>query len=112
PRLSAGSGQPAPFTLKESIPKYDGRPLILRGSPWKFSQHGESGLPVSELLPNIAKHADQLCVIRSMHTLGRAHGDAMLRLHTGSSNFVRPSMGSWICYGLGTENENLPAFIT
>ena len=60
----------------------------------------------------LAHHADELCVIRSMHTEGSAHGEALLRLHTGQANLVRPSVGAWISYGLGSENENLPAFVT
>lgn len=81
-------------------------------SPWKFKQYGQSGLPVSELFPHVAQCADELCVIRSLHGTNPAHGGALLKLHTGSDVQVRPSMGSWITYGLGTENDNLPAFIT
>ncbi|MFO0914572.1 MAG: DUF1501 domain-containing protein [Pirellulales bacterium] len=81
-------------------------------SPWKFTPAGECGLPVSELLPETARHADQLCVINSMRTDNPAHPQATLMLHTGAINFVRPSMGSWIVYGLGTENQNLPGFVT
>src|SRR5262245_10561562 len=72
---------------------------------WEFKQRGQSGRWVSELFPNIARHADDYCVVRSMHTEGVAHGPATLFLHTGSTNTIRPSMGSWITYGLGTENE-------
>ena len=82
------------------------------GSPFKFAQHGESGLWISELFPHLAKHADKLCVVRSMHTKGQAHGEAMQWLHTGHANLVRPSIGSWVSYGLGRENENLPSFVT
>ena len=81
-------------------------------SPWQFQNHGQSGLPVSELFPNVAQCVDDLCIIRSVHGTNAAHGGALLKLHTGSDNFVRPSMGSWVTYGLGTENENLPGFIT
>lgn len=81
-------------------------------SPWKFSKHGQSGIPVSELFPNVARHVDDLCLIHSMHGTNPAHGGALLKLHTGSDNFVRPSMGAWVAYGLGTENKNLPAFVT
>ncbi|MBI3882515.1 MAG: DUF1501 domain-containing protein [Verrucomicrobia bacterium] len=84
----------------------------LLGSPWKFSQHGKSGLWISELFPEVAKHADDLCLIRSMHTDLPAHPQAFLQMHTGSFQFVRPSLGAWSLYGLGTENENLPGFIT
>ncbi|MEI6537178.1 MAG: DUF1501 domain-containing protein [Verrucomicrobiaceae bacterium] len=81
-------------------------------SPFKFSQHGGSGMWISELFPKLASHADDLCVIRSMHTEGMAHGEALLRLHTGAANLVRPSVGAWVSYGLGRENSNLPAFVT
>lgn len=79
---------------------------------WDFKQHGESGLHVSELFPHMAKHTDDYCVIRSMHTEGVAHGPATLFMHTGSINLIRPSMGSWVTFGLGSENQNLPGFIT
>jgi hypothetical protein len=79
---------------------------------WDFKQRGQSGRWVSELFPHIAQHADDYCVVRSMHTEGVAHGPATLFLHTGSTSMIRPSMGSWVNYGLGTENENLPAFVT
>jgi hypothetical protein len=79
---------------------------------WNFSQHGESGLWASDLFPEMAKHMDDLCLIRSMHTEGIAHGPATLFLHTGTTTFVRPSMGAWVNYGLGSENENLPGFVT
>lgn len=81
-------------------------------SPFSFAQHGESGLWISELLPNIARHADDLCVINSMVTDLPNHPQASLQMHTGSFQFVRPSMGAWVVYGLGTENEELPGFIT
>ena len=79
---------------------------------WTFHQHGETGHWVSELFPHMARHVDDLCFIHSMQTEGVAHGPATLFLHCGSTNFSRPSMGSWVSYGLGTENENLPAFVT
>ncbi len=82
------------------------------GSPFQFQQHGESGVWMSELLPNLTRHADRMCVVRSVHTEGSAHGEALLRLHTGQANLVRPSVGAWVSYGLGCENENLPAFVT
>ncbi len=79
---------------------------------WKFSQHGESGRWASDLFPEIATHADDLCFLHSMHTEGVAHGPATLFLHCGATNFIRPSMGSWITYGLGSENESLPGFVS
>lgn len=84
----------------------------LLGTPFRFTQHGQSGVCISELFPQLSKHADKLCLVRSMHTEGTAHGEALLRLHTGHSNLVRPSIGSWISYGLGSESEELPAFVT
>jgi hypothetical protein len=83
----------------------------LMGSPWKFEQRGQSGLWVSELFPDVGSHADELCVIRSMQTDLPAHPEAYLMLHTGSSQFIRPSMGAWTLYGLGTESDDLPGFI-
>src|SRR4029077_9592968 len=83
----------------------------LMGSPFRFAQHGDSGLWLSELLPNLAQHADELCVINSMHTDLPNHSQAFLQMHTGSFQFVRPSIGAWTLYGLGSENANLPGFI-
>ncbi len=84
----------------------------LLGSPFQFAQHGQSGIWMSELFPHLSRHADKLCVVRSVHTEGSAHGEALLRLHTGQANLVRPSVGAWVSYGLGSESDNLPAFIT
>jgi len=78
---------------------------------FKFRQHGESGLWISELFPHIAQHADELCLLRGMHTDFPIHNEATLLLHTGSAIFTRPSLGSWVLYGLGTENDNMPGFI-
>jgi len=84
----------------------------LLGSPFQFKQHGESGLWMSEVFPHLAKQADELCMIRSMHTDLPNHSQAFTQLHTGSFQFVRPSMGAWSLYGLGTENAKLPGFVT
>ena len=84
----------------------------LMASPWAFKQHGESGLWISELFPEVATRADELCVIRGMHTDLPAHPEAYLMLHTGSSQFIRPSLGAWTLYGLGTESDDLPGFIS
>ena len=89
-----------------------GRKGKMMASPWEFKPRGESGLMISELFPHLSEHADQLCLINSMHTDNPAHPTATLMAHTGSLNFVRPSMGSWVLYGLGTENQDLPGFIT
>jgi hypothetical protein len=83
----------------------------LMGSPWSFRRHGVSGLWVSELFPHVATVADELCVIRSMHTDLPAHPEAYLMLHTGNSQFIRPSLGAWTLYGLGTVSNELPGFI-
>tara|TARA_B100001057_G_scaffold331259_1_gene331568 strand:+ start:1066 stop:2481 length:1416 start_codon:yes stop_codon:yes gene_type:complete len=79
---------------------------------WEFKQHGECGQHVSSLFPHIAGQVDDLAFIHSMHTEGVAHGPSTLFMHTGATNLVRPSMGSWVSYGLGTENENLPAYVS
>ena len=79
---------------------------------WDFKQHGQCGKHVSTLFPHIAKHVDDIAFVHSMHTEGVAHGPSTLFMHTGATNLVRPSMGSWISYGLGTENQNLPAFVS
>ncbi|CAA9374344.1 MAG: hypothetical protein-putative related to sulfatases [uncultured Phycisphaerae bacterium] len=80
-------------------------------SPFKFARHGQSGLWVSESLPNLAKVIDDCCVIRSMHTDVPNHEPALIQMHTGHIQPVRPSIGSWLLYGLGTENENLPGYV-
>ncbi len=101
PKLAADTGKPGP------------RPgSRLYGSRWKFAQHGQSGLWISELMPELAQHADQLCFVHSMQTDLPAHPQAFIRLHTGTSQFIRPSMGAWTLYGLGTENQNLPGFVS
>ncbi len=84
----------------------------LLASPWKFAQQGQGGLWISELFPELAKQADNLCLLRGMHTDVPAHPQAFLQMHTGISQFKRPSLGAWAFYGLGTENENLPGFVT
>ena len=82
------------------------------GSAFKFTQHGESGLWVSELFPEVAKHADKLCVLNGMHADTGNHAQSFRQMHTGEKLRHRPSMGSWVSYGLGTENQNLPGFIS
>lgn len=90
----------------------NGRPVgYLMKSPFPFRQHGESGLPISSLFPNVARHADDLCVIRSMYTDTAAHASGCLQMNTGHILIGRPSLGSWLSYGLGTENENLPSYV-
>jgi hypothetical protein len=84
----------------------------LLGSRWKFSKHGQSGIEIVDLLPETSKHADKLCILRGMHTDNENHPQALEQMHTGSFQFIRPSLGSWTLYGLGTENQNLPGFIS
>lgn len=79
---------------------------------FRFERYGKSGLPISELFPHLSQHADELCVLNGMQTDTPAHAPATIQLHTGSVTFVRPSMGAWVVYGLGTENQDLPGFIT
>ena len=105
------------FDYKPQLIKDDGRPGPRPGSkfmksPWKFQQHGKSGLWMSELFPNLSQQTDKLCMIHSMQTDLPAHPQAMIRLHTGTSQFVRPSLGAWTLYGLGSANENLPGFVS
>lgn len=103
PKLTADSG-------KAGVSKGGGAKLY--GSPFRFAQRGKSGLWISDLFPNVAKHADDLCLLRGMNTDIPNHPQAFVQLHTGSAQFVRPSMGAWTLYGLGSENENLPGFVT
>jgi hypothetical protein len=110
PRLDRDNGKPLPFKRPLAFAAGDAGPLMK--SPWQFRPGGQSGIPISDLFPNVRECADDLCVIRSMVGEGVDHGAALLQTFTGVSNFVRPSMGSWVLYGLGTENQNLPGFIT
>ncbi|MDZ4802551.1 MAG: DUF1501 domain-containing protein [Bryobacteraceae bacterium] len=110
PRLLRDHGKPLPFKRPLAFADGDAGPLM---KPlWEFKNHGQSGIPVSSLFPNVATCVDDLCVIRSMVGEGVDHGAALLQTFTGSSTFVRPSMGAWSVYGLGTDNSNLPGFIT
>jgi uncharacterized protein DUF1501 len=128
--MQGGVSQVDSFDYKPRLFEDDGKTLAfddarvlantgMRGSSqrvmkplWKFAQHGECGRWGSDLFPEINRHVDNLCFIHSMHTEGVAHGPATLFLHCGATTLVRPSMGSWILYGLGTENENLPGFVS
>ncbi|MFN0171636.1 MAG: DUF1501 domain-containing protein [Bryobacteraceae bacterium] len=110
PRLDQDHGKPIPF--KRSLTFGEDSVRGLMKSPWSFKPYGQSGIPVSELFPNVAQCADDLCVVRSMVGDGVDHGAALLQLHTGVFSFKRPSLGSWVLYGLGSENQNLPGFIT
>ena len=107
PELQKRTGEVMPFAPAKNLDPTATRQAKLLGSPWKFSQHGQSGLQVSELFPHVARHVDDLCVIRSMQSKGQSHGQAVCMAHTGTDNFVRPSVGAWVSYGLGEENSNL-----
>lgn len=123
--MKGGPSQVDTFDYKPLLQRDDGKSLPfakprvqfaptgnLLGSPWRFRQYGESGIHVSDLFPHVAQCVDDICFLNSVHGTNAAHGGAALKLHTGSDNFVRPSMGAWVSYGLGTENSNLPSFIT
>lgn len=113
PALYANDGRMLEFLDQRAIAKTGaGATGRVMKPMWEFRQRGQSGRWVSELFPHIARHADDYCVVRSMHTEGVAHGPATLFLHTGTTNQIRPSMGSWVTYGLGSESENLPAFVS
>lgn len=114
PRLERDDGKRFSFDDARTIANTGKRGTEQRilKSPWRFARHGSSGQWVSELFPHLARRVDDLCLIHSLQTEGVAHGPATLFLHTGAANFVRPSVGAWVSYGLGTENENLPAFVT
>ncbi len=129
--LHGGVSHVDSFDPKPMLTKYDGQELPFKGldnldvalkdkagnglvmdTTWKFRKHGQSGAWISDLWPHLAKHADDLCFIKSMHTRGTSHGQAVSMIHTGTDNLLRPSMGSWVSYGLGSENSNLPAFVS
>lgn len=104
------------FDYKPQLTKDHGKSGAYRGSllksPWEFKQQGESGLWISELLPELGSMADDLCLLRSMHTDLPVHPRAMTQMHTGNAQFVRPSLGAWTLYGLGTENDSMPGFMS
>lgn len=107
PLLARDDGKDLPFALPANI---SAKPKLMNG-PWKFKRRGESGLWVSDLLPGMASIADSLCVIRSMHTKGQSHGQAVGMINTGSDNLVRPSVGAWVSYALGSDHPDLPAHV-
>jgi hypothetical protein len=108
PQLAREHGQP--FKMKVQPTQFDDVGLVLQ-SPWRFQRYGESGLPVSALFPGIAKHVDDICFVRSLTSPFSEHTNANYFLHTGHGLSGRPSMGSWVAYGLGTESRNLPGFV-
>ncbi len=109
PLLKRDHGKPLPFARPKVV---SSETFNLLQSPWSFKQYGQSGAWVSSLFPEVAKCVDDLCIIKSMHGSNSRHGGALLELHTGSDTFIRPSMGSWVTYGLGTENSSMPGFLT
>jgi len=121
--LNGGLSHVDSFDPKPLLKKYEGKELPSAyeterktggGFPsrFKFNKHGESGIEVSELFPKVAECVDDMCIIRSMHTNIPAHGPSTLMMNCGNNQLARPSLGSWVTYGLGTENQNLPGFVT
>jgi uncharacterized protein (DUF1501 family) len=113
PKLNELNGQPCPDSYirgQQFAFIKDKKPRLL-GSPHKFAKYGKSGQVLSNILPQLATVADDLCIIRSMHTDQFNHAPGQLFLHTGSPRLGRPGMGAWLSYGLGTENRNLPSFM-
>jgi hypothetical protein len=113
PELARWEGKRLPV-LDQNTNKLLGKPRPLGNafpSPWKFAKHGQCGMDVSELFPHVAKHVDDLCLIRSMCCDSFFHAQGTLEMMTGSGLFLRPSFGSWLTYGLGNENRNLPGFV-
>ncbi len=120
--MNGGPSQVDTFDPKPMLDKYDGKSLPIHlkterktgagfASPWKFKKYGQSGIDVSELYPNVARHVDELCVIRSMTTDLPNHEPSLMMMNCGDLRQVRPSLGSWLTYGLGSENQNLPGFV-
>ncbi|MCW5976429.1 MAG: DUF1501 domain-containing protein [Bryobacteraceae bacterium] len=109
PLLKRDHGKPLPFERPKVV---SSETFNLLNSPWEFKQYGQSGMWVSDLFPEVGRMVDDICFIKSMRGSNSRHGGALLELHTGSDTFVRPAMGSWITYGLGSENQNMPGFIT
>ncbi|MDX1944051.1 MAG: DUF1501 domain-containing protein [Pirellulaceae bacterium] len=109
PELTKYSGQPLPESFStKNVRRRDAK---LLGSPFAWQPRGESGIEVSELYPEVSRHIDDLCVLRSMHTDNPNHEPGLLLMNTGNMQPIRPSMGSWLTYALGTENQNLPGFV-
>ncbi len=107
PELTKRGGQMLPFDNLKTERKTG----VALPSPFEFKQHGESGIPISDLFPHLAKCADDLAVIRSMHVELPSHEMSLMLMNTGDMRLVRPSLGSWLTWGMGSENENLPGFV-
>jgi Protein of unknown function (DUF1501) len=118
PRVTRDNGKPLPFEKPSVYKQLSSDPTsansfasLLFASPWRFQRYGQAGIAVSELLPHLASCADDLCVLRSMVADNLNHTGACLQMNTGAQAFSRPSLGSWLVYGLGSENQNLPGFV-
>src|SRR5438045_2660474 len=112
PELAKRSGQlPPKELLKDYRAAFINPNSALLGPKFKFAKHGKSGAEMSELLPNLAQVADDLCIIKSMHTDAVNHAPAQILTNTGSQQFGRPSLGAWTAYGLGSESETLPGYV-
>lgn len=109
PTLTKLDGKPFPGTIKYDNAAQASSKVL--GSPWKFTQHGRTGTDVSELLPHLAKVVDDICVVRSMHTDVNNHVQSIQALNTGRITLGHPALGAWMCYGLGTMSQELPAFV-
>lgn len=113
--MQGGPSHVDTFDYKPDLIQHAGKSIKNRSKllapRWDFRQHGESGLWISDLFPNLANHADKLCLLRSMHCDQPVHPRALTQMHTGNPQFVRPSLGAWALYGLGTENQSMPGFI-
>ena len=111
PALTKYNGQPLPPSYGTIVSQFTKGDTPLLASPWKFAKHGQSGMDVSTLFPHTAKHVDDLCFVRSFYTDSTVHAPAMYHVNTGHILMGYPSMGSWITYGLGSESDNLPAYV-
>ena len=111
PKLIEDHGKEVVFDHPETRNRPGYEKIFLKRPDWKFSPRGQSGIEVSDLFPHIANQADDIALIRSMHTSHSNHYNATLGMHTGSFAFARPSIGAWMSYGLGTVNQNLPSFL-
>ncbi|MBV6501853.1 MAG: hypothetical protein CJBNEKGG_04383 [Prosthecobacter sp.] len=111
PELARWHGRAIPVWKKEDAFMGGKTKNVAMQSPYRFSRHGQAGIDIAEVYPNLARHADSLCVIRSMHAESNNHGPALFQMNSGFIQAGRPSMGSWVTYGLGSESDNLPAFV-
>ena len=111
PALKKFEGQPLPASFGKVGGQFTDGSNPLLASPWEFKQYGQSGIPISGLIPNIAECVDDICFVRSFYTESLVHAPAMYQVHTGRILMGYPSMGSWITYGLGSESDNLPAYV-